>query len=173
MRSDGRSSSEFRPMNFNCGFTTNPMGSVLVSCGKTMVLCTASVEERVPPFLKNLETPQGWITAEYSLLPGSPDQRFKRERGSKHVGGRTYEIQRLIGRSLRAAIDLTKLGSRTITLDCDVLQADGGTRTTSINGAFAALQIAVDRLMKKGLVKENPIVGQVRAIFRSSRNRRA
>jgi len=135
-------------------------GSCLISTGKTRVICTASVEEGVPPFLRN--TGRGWVTAEYAMLPASTGRRKQRDGIKKD--GRSVEIQRLIGRSLRQAVDMAKLGERTITLDCDVLQADGGTRTASITGAYVALVLAVNKLMQNGLIDENPIIGQVAAI---------
>ena len=134
--------------------------SCLISCGGTRVLCAATVTEGVPPFLKGKG--QGWLTAEYAMLPGSTDRRKQREYGKRD--GRSVEIQRLIGRSLRAAFDLEKLGERTITIDCDVIQADGGTRTASITGAFAALTLACDKLMKRGLIVDSPVVRQVAAV---------
>lgn len=164
MRLDKRNNSQMRSLTFQCGFTQNPLGSVMVSMGNTMVLCTASVEESVPGFLKNSSPAKGWVTAEYSLLPGSTHSRFQRERGHRQVSGRTHEIQRLIGRSLRAVIDQRKLGARTITVDCDVVQADGGTRTAAINGAFVALSLAVDKLIKAGKLVDNPILDNVAAI---------
>ncbi len=145
-------------------FTTNinpyAYGSVIAEFGNTKVHVTAMVEERVPPFLKGKGV--GWVTAEYSMLPASSQQRIERER--KGAGGRTQEIQRLIGRSLRAIIDTDKLGERTITIDCDVLVADGGTRTTSVSGAYVALSLAVQRMMKEGLLKINPITAQLGAL---------
>lgn len=145
-------------------YTINPnpyaKGSVIAECGNTKVYVTVTVEESVPPFLKGKS--QGWITAEYSMLPSSTHQRIKRERNG--ASGRTQEIQRLIGRSLRAILDLQKLGERTLQVDCDVIVADGGTRTTSISGAYVALELAVRALMKEGLVKESPIKDQLAAI---------
>src|SRR6478672_11541396 len=136
MRADGRQPEQLRPLTFQRGFTRQAPGSVLVQMGRTLVLCTCTVEETVPPFL--LGKGQGWLTAEYSMLPGSTTTRKARDRGGK-VDGRSVEIQRLIGRALRAAVELGKLGERTLWLDCDVLEADGGTRTAAINGAFVAL----------------------------------
>ncbi len=166
MRIDGRSNDQVRSLKFDMGFVSNPYSSVLLSMGKTVVLCTASVDEVIPSFIKSKDKDEqhGWITAEYSMLPGATQQRFRRERGGRPLGGRTQEIQRLIGRSLRAVIDLKKLGIRTITVDCDVLQADGGTRTASINGAFAAVVVAIDKLMKAGKINSNPINSYVAAI---------
>ncbi len=161
-RHDGRQPDQLRPITIQTGFTEAPMGSVLISAGKTVVLCTASVADEAPRWMKGEAQVRGWVTAEYAMLPGSTQERNRRERGS--VGGRTQEIQRLIGRSLRAVIDLHKLGPRTITLDCDVLQADGGTRTTSITGAYVALSIAIDKLMASGALSEDPRVDSVAAV---------
>lgn len=145
-------------------YTINPnpyaKGSVIVECGNTKVYVTATVEESVPPFLKGKG--EGWLTAEYSMLPSSTHSRIKRERNG--ASGRTQEIQRLIGRSLRASIDLKKLGERTVQIDCDVIVADGGTRTTSISGAFVALQLAVNNLLKEKILLESPIIEQIAAI---------
>ncbi len=143
-------------------FTRHAEGSVLIEVGDTRVLCTASVEDGVPGFLRN--TGRGWVTAEYGMLPRSTHTRSKREAASGKQGGRTLEIQRLIGRALRAVVDLKALGERTVTLDCDVLQADGGTRTASITGAYVALVDAVDSLVRKGVLRESPIHGQVAAV---------
>jgi len=143
-------------------YTMHAAGSVLVSFGNTRVLCTASVEERVPPFLRGAG--QGWVTAEYGMLPGATHTRGSREAARGKQSGRTLEIQRLIGRSLRAVVDLEALGERTVTLDCDVIQADGGTRTASISGAFVALSLAAQRLLAKKSIKTNPIHGQVAAV---------
>lgn len=149
-----------REIKFTAGFNPYVAGSVIAEFGNTKVHITASVEESLPPFLRGKN--QGWVTAEYAMLPGSSGQRVKRDR--KGTSGRATEIQRLIGRSLRAIIDLEKLGERQITIDCDVLLADGGTRTTSISGAYVALELAVKKLMKEGLISENPIKEQVAAI---------
>jgi ribonuclease PH len=151
-----------RDVRFTRGFTRHAEGSVLVEFGDTRVLCTASIETRVPPFLKG--TGRGWVTAEYGMLPRSTNSRMRREATSGHQGGRTLEIQRLIGRSLRAVVDLAALGENTITLDCDVLQADGGTRTASITGAYVALADAVDTLLKSGRIKANPLHGAVASV---------
>ncbi len=159
-RNDQRTPSQPRPCSIRVGFVESAYGSCLISTGKTQVICTASVEEGVPPFLRGQG--QGWVTAEYAMLPASTGQRKARDGIKKD--GRGVEIQRLIGRSLRQAVDRKLLGERTITLDCDVLQADGGTRTASITGAFVALAMAVDKLMKNGLVTKNPILSQVAAI---------
>ncbi|NLV59523.1 MAG: ribonuclease PH [Clostridiales bacterium] len=159
-RTEERLSGQPRNCEILTGFVETADGSCLISTGKTRVICTASVEESVPPFLRGMG--QGWVTAEYAMLPASTGQRKARDGIKKD--GRSVEIQRLIGRSLRQAVDMKKLGERTITLDCDVLQADGGTRTASITGAYVALVLAVDKLMKRGLLTENPITGQVAAI---------
>lgn len=160
VRIDQRLNNQPRPCSIMTNFMETADGSCLISTGKTRVICTASVEEGVPPFLRN--TGRGWVTAEYAMLPASTGRRKQRDGIKKD--GRSVEIQRLIGRSLRQAVDMTKLGERTITLDCDVLQADGGTRTASITGAYVALVLAVNKLMKNGLIEENPIIGQVAAI---------
>ncbi len=156
-RIDGRKADELRQVKFTKDFITSAKGSVLVEMGNTRVICTASVDENVPGWMRFQKVPGGWVTAEYSMLPGATQDRTNRESTKGKVGGRTMEIQRLIGRSLRAVVDLQKLGRRQIYLDCDVIQADGGTRTASITGAFVALKLAVDRLMKDGLIKQNPI----------------
>lgn len=162
MRPSGRAADQLRPMKFTRNFTKHAEGSVLVECGDTKVICTASVVPGVPRFLKGKG--QGWITAEYGMLPRSTHNRMDREAARGKQGGRTVEIQRLIGRSLRAALDLSKLGEYTITIDCDVIQADGGTRTASISGGFVALADAVKTLVENKKVKENPIVSQIAAI---------
>ena len=154
-RIDGRAADQLRPVLVTVDFLDYAEGSVLIETGNTRVLCAASVEERVPPFLEGKG--QGWVTAEYNMLPRATHTRSDRERGSRGIGGRTQEIQRLIGRSLRAAIDMHALGPRTITLDCDVLQADGGTRTASITGAYIALHRACSLLMKRGLLTAYPV----------------
>ncbi len=162
MRPSGRSANQLRAINFTCGFTKHAEGSVLVEFGDTRVLCTASVDNFVPRFLKGKG--EGWITAEYGMLPRSTHDRMGREASRGKQGGRTQEIQRLIGRSLRAAVDLRALGENTITLDCDVLQADGGTRTASITGGFVALSLATNQMLKKRQIKVNPIYGQVASV---------
>ncbi|HHI75955.1 MAG TPA: ribonuclease PH [Gammaproteobacteria bacterium] len=162
MRPSGRSPDQMRPVHFQRHFTRHAEGSVLASFGDTRVLCTASVEERQPRWMK--DHPGGWITAEYGMLPRSTHERMGREAARGRQGGRTMEIQRLIGRSLRAAVDLEKLGPRTITLDCDVLQADGGTRTAAISGAFVALRDAIDRLLTEGLLDEDPVLQPVASV---------
>ena len=162
MRPSARQPDQLRPLRFTPGFTSQAEGSVLAEFGETRVLCTASVEERVPPFLRGQD--QGWITAEYGMLPRSTNERMAREAARGKQGGRTLEIQRLIGRSLRAAADLSQLGERTITLDCDVLQADGGTRTAAISGAWIALKIAIQGLLARGALPQSPIKRQVAAV---------
>lgn len=156
-----RKDNELRKIKFTRNFTKHAAGSVLVECGDTKVIVTATVDEKAP---KWMDTPSGWVTAEYSLLPSSTNTRVRRERGNNSVSGRTQEIQRLIGRSLRACVDLEKLGERTITIDADVIQADGGTRTASISGGFVALSDAINKLMQEGLLKQNPIIEPVAAI---------
>lgn len=162
MRPSGREPGDLRPVQFEVDYTKHAAGSVLTAFGDTRVLCTASVEARVPPWMRN--TGRGWVTGEYGMLPGATHSRSVREAARGKQSGRTQEIQRLIGRSLRAATDLEALGERTVTLDCDVLQADGGTRTAAISGAFVALQIAMNRLCKENNLKKNPMHGQVAAI---------
>ena len=161
-RPDNRQNDEMRPVRFTPGFTKNPDGSVLVQTGDTMVLCTAMVEAKVPPFLKGSGT--GWVTAEYSLLPSSTETRTQREATRGKINGRTSEIQRLIGRSLRAVVDLPALGERTIWIDCDVLQADGDPDSSSISGAFVALCLALMKLQAEGVIKELPIIDYVAAV---------
>src|SRR5512142_110867 len=162
MRPSQRQSNQLRAIRITRHYTKHAEGSVLIECGDTKVICTASVEERVPPHKKG--SGEGWVTAEYGMLPRSTGERMQREAAKGKQSGRTQEIQRLIGRSLRAVVDLGKLGERTIQIDCDVIQADGGTRTASITGAFVALHDAVDKLLRKGLVKENPLKEFVAAI---------
>ena len=162
MRPSGRAPDEMRAIDIQTGFTKHAEGSCLVSFGETRVLVTASVEERVPPFLRGKG--QGWVTAEYSMLPRATHTRGQREAAKGKQSGRTQEIQRLIGRSLRAVTDLAKLGERQIVLDCDVIQADGGTRTAAISGAWVALRLAVDGLMKAGAIAEDPIIAKVAAV---------
>jgi ribonuclease PH len=162
MRPSQRKPDQLRAIRITRHYTKHAEGSVLIECGDTKVICTASVEERVPPHKKG--SGEGWVTAEYGMLPRSTGERMSREAAKGKQSGRTQEIQRLIGRSLRAVVDLKKLGERTIQIDCDVIQADGGTRTASITGAFVALQDAVSGLMNKGLVKENPLKDAVAAI---------
>ncbi|MFT4255552.1 MAG: ribonuclease PH [Pseudoxanthomonas sp.] len=161
-RPSGRQPQDMRAVSIQRGYTRHAEGSVLVAFGDTRVLCTASVENRVPAFLRGKG--EGWVTAEYGMLPRSTHTRSDREAARGKQGGRTLEIQRLIGRSLRACVDRAALGERTITLDCDVLQADGGTRTAAITGAYVALVDAVNVLLKKGELKKSPIVGAVAAV---------
>jgi ribonuclease PH len=162
MRPSGRQPDQLREIKFTCGFTKHAEGSVLVEFGDTRVLCTASVDSQVPRFLKGRG--EGWVTAEYGMLPRSTHSRMGREASSGKQGGRTMEIQRLIGRSLRAAVDLKALGENTITIDCDVLQADGGTRTAAITGGFVALSLAVKQMLKQKQIKANPLHGQVASV---------
>ncbi|MBT8062919.1 MAG: ribonuclease PH [Xanthomonadales bacterium] len=162
MRPSGRQANELRPVTIQRHYTMHAEGSVLICCGETQVLCTASVEDRVPPFLRGKG--QGWVTAEYGMLPRSTGSRMRREASAGKQGGRTLEIQRLIGRSMRAVVDRAALGERTITLDCDVLQADGGTRTASITGAYVALVDACAALLSKGNIQKDPLHGQVAAV---------
>ncbi len=154
-RPDGRSADELRPISFDRDFTEMADGSVLVSFGQTRVLCTASVDDDVPRWMRN--SGKGWVTAEYSMLPGASPERINREAAKGKQSGRTIEIQRLIGRSLRAACDMTLLGERQVTVDCDVLQADGGTRTASICGGFMALHDALQRIVDRGELSQNPL----------------
>ena len=162
MRSDGRAIDELRAVALQLDFTENPLGSVLCSFGQTRVLCTVSEEDGVPRWLRGRG--QGWITAEYAMLPGSTDTRNERESSRGKVSGRTQEIQRLIGRSLRAVADLPALGERTLWVDCDVLQADGGTRTASITGAYTALALACGRLQARGDIEQSPLRDSVAAV---------
>lgn len=159
-RLEGRQPYELRPISFEQGFTRFAPGSVLAKCGETVVLCTVSVAQRVPSFLEG--TGKGWLTAEYRMLPSATQQRQERE--FLKLSGRTQEIQRLIGRSLRAALDFEALGEYTLTVDADVLQADAGTRTTAITGGFVALAHAISQLLKQGMLKRSPLIGQVAAI---------
>jgi len=162
MRPSGRQPDELRDIEIIRHYTRHAEGSVLIRCGGTQVLCTASVEERIPPFLRGKN--EGWVTAEYGMLPRSTGSRMGREAARGKQGGRTLEIQRLIGRSLRAVVDRSTLGERSITLDCDVIQADGGTRTAAITGAYVALHDACSWLLERGLIKSSPIHGQVAAV---------
>ncbi|WP_310531658.1 ribonuclease PH [Novosphingobium sp.] len=162
MRPSGRAPDEMRSLTFETKFTIHAEGSVLVSFGNTKVLCTASVEEKVPSFLRGKG--EGWVTGEYSMLPRATHTRGSREAAKGKQSGRTQEIQRLIGRSLRSVVDMKKLGERQIVLDCDVIQADGGTRTASISGAWVALRLAIDGLMAKGLITEDPMPRRVAAV---------
>ena len=162
MRPSGRAPDEMRTLHFEPHYTKHAEGSVLVSFGHTKVICTASVEERLPPWLRGKG--EGWVTAEYSMLPRATHTRGSREAAKGKQSGRTQEIQRLIGRSLRAVTDLKKLGERQITLDCDVIQADGGTRTAAISGAWVALRIAVAKLMETGAITDDPLTRKVAAV---------
>ena len=162
VRPSGRQYDEMRVVDFDVGFTANAAGSVLASFGNTRVLCTASVSESVPSFLRGYG--QRWLTAEYGMLPGSTNTRVDREASRGKQTGRTVEIQRLIGRSLRASLDLSLLGERTITVDCDVLQADGGTRTTAITGGCVAVVLALNHLQREGLLTEDPLINLVSAV---------
>ncbi len=162
MRPSGRAPDELRPIRITRRYTKHAEGSVLVEFGDTKVICTASVDERVPRFLKGQNC--GWVTAEYGMLPRSTGSRMGREAAQGRQGGRTMEIQRLIGRSLRAVVDREALGERTITVDCDVIQADGGTRTASITGGFVALADAIGHLKSKGLIKRDPLHGKVASV---------
>jgi ribonuclease PH len=162
LRTNGRRFDEIREIKITKGFLKYPEGSVMIEMGHTKVICTATIEDKVPPFLKN--TGRGWLTAEYSMLPMSTQLRTPRESTRGRVGGRTHEIQRLIGRSLRAVTDLNTFGERTIYIDCDVIQADGGTRTASITGGFIALIDLFMKLKQKGIVKEIPVVDFVSAV---------
>ncbi len=162
MRTGGRAADQLRPVRFTRRYTSHPEGSVLAEFGATRVLCTASVENGVPHFLRN--SGRGWLTAEYGMLPRATHTRTAREAARGRQAGRTQEIQRLIGRSLRACIDLGAIGERTITIDCDVLQADGGTRTAAITGGYVALADAVDSLVGHGQLERNPLHGQIAAV---------
>lgn len=162
MRPSGRAPSALRDVAIRQHFTKHAEGSVLIEFGDTQVICTASVEESVPPFLKGQG--QGWVTAEYGMLPRSTGTRMRREAASGKQGGRTLEIQRLIGRALRSAVDLTKLGERTIYIDCDVIQADGGTRTASITGGFVAMVLAIETLIEQGKLTDNPLLHYIASV---------
>lgn len=164
LRPSGRDPEALRELRFEVGYTKWAEGSVLCSFGDTKVLCNASVEDRVPGWMRGRNPGQGWVTGEYSMLPRATDRRTQREARQGKVGGRTHEISRLLGRSLRAAVNLKKLGERTITLDCDVLQADGGTRTASISGAWLALAIALDKLVKDSKVSRKAMLRQIAAV---------
>ena len=161
-RTDGRTPVDLRPVKITPGFLPYAEGSVLIEMGNTRVICAASLDERVPPFLRN--TGQGWLTAEYAMLPRSTQTRTSREIGRGGPSGRTHEIQRLIGRSLRAVADMKGLGERTLTIDCDVLQADGGTRTAAITGAYVAFALAGNRLLKLGKISRPVVLNQVAAV---------
>jgi ribonuclease PH len=161
MRTDGRALDQMRPVEITSGFLQTAEGSALITVGNTRVLCAATVEESVPPFLRG--SGKGWVTAEYSMLPRATTKRTPREVNKGRPSGRTHEIQRLIGRSLRAVVDQALLGERTVTLDCDVVQADGGTRTASVTGAFVALALALQQCVKYGMIKRLPLVDYVAA----------
>ncbi|MEE2903081.1 MAG: ribonuclease PH [Myxococcota bacterium] len=163
-RIGGRALDELREISIEVDYTKWAEGSVLCCFGDTKVICTATIEERIPPWLKEKSPVQGWVTAEYSMLPRSTDRRMRREATAGKVGGRTHEISRLIGRAIRAGVDMRKLGPRMVSLDCDVIQADGGTRTASITGAWVATQIALWRLMKQGKIESNPVERQIAAV---------
>ncbi len=162
MRRDGRKPLEMRPVKITRNFLKHPDGSVLIEFEETKVICTASVEENVPRFLK--DSGQGWVTSEYAMIPGATHTRSTRESASGRIGGRTHEIQRLIGRSLRSVVDLSSFGQRTIWIDCDVIQADGGTRTAAITGSFVAAADALESLRKKGLITAPPLKDTVAAV---------
>ncbi|MCT4556845.1 MAG: ribonuclease PH [Pelagimonas sp.] len=162
MRPSGRKLDEMRAVSIETGVTKHAEGSCLIKMGDTHVLCTASLEERVPPFIKG--SGQGWVTAEYGMLPRSTSSRMRREAAAGKQGGRTVEIQRLIGRALRAGVDRLALGERQITVDCDVIQADGGTRCASITGGWVALRLAVNKLLKAGDIKTDPLISPVAAV---------
>ncbi len=162
MRSDGRQDNEIREVKITRNFISTAEGSVLIELGNTRVICNASIEERVPPFLKDQN--RGWVTAEYSMLPRATQVRTSRESSIGRVSGRTHEIQRLIGRSLRSVVDLERLGQRTIWIDCDVIQADGGTRTAAITGAFICLCDAISKALTKGSISSNPLRDYLAAV---------
>ena len=162
-RPSGRHADQLRKLKFTLGYVKYPAGSVLVEFGETRVLCNATVEEKIPPFIQK-GSGKGWVTAEYSMLPASSNERIPRESVKGKIGGRTHEIQRLIGRSLRSVTDLKALGERSILIDCDVIQADGGTRTASITGGFVALVLALEKLQREKLISEIPIKEFVAAV---------
>ena len=157
-----RAADALRPIKLTPHFLPHTNGSVLIECGNTKVICTATIDENVPPFLRGKG--QGWVTAEYGMLPASTASRMRREATAGKQSGRTQEIQRLIGRSLRAVVDMEKLGERQILIDCDVIQADGGTRTASITGAFIALSLAIQKLLQQGILSDNPLMDSVAAV---------
>jgi ribonuclease PH len=161
-RPDGRAAADLRPVTITPDFISQSDGSVLIEVGRTRVICTATIEESVPPFLRN--SGRGWVTAEYGMLPGCSNSRIARESSRGKVGGRTHEIQRLIGRSLRAVTDMPALGERTLWIDCDVIEADGGTRTASITGSYVALALALHRLRQRGLITAQPLLDSVAAV---------
>ena len=161
-RTDGRTPDQLRPVTMEAGIAPSAAGSVLISMGNTKVICAASIENRVPPWMRAQGVAGGWLSAEYSMLPYSTTERNRRE--TSKIGGRTMEIQRLIGRSLRQAVDMKKIGERSITIDCDVLQADGGTRTAAITGGYVALQLAIKSLMAEGKLTEDPTRQHIAAV---------
>jgi ribonuclease PH len=163
-RADGRKADQLRPVSFEAGFAPHATGSVLIRYGSTQVICAATIEPGVPTWMKQQGVKGGWLTAEYSMLPYATHERKSRDINKGRLDGRTVEIQRLIGRSLRAAIDLEKLGQNTLWLDCDVLQADGGTRTASITGAYVAARLAVQKLIDQGRLRESPLIDSVAAV---------
>ncbi|HAX73267.1 MAG TPA: ribonuclease PH [Firmicutes bacterium] len=162
MRANGRLNTQLRNVEFIPNYIIHPHGSVLISMGNTKVICTATIEDKVPPFMRG--EGKGWITAEYSMLPGATSTRNFRESTRGKVSGRTMEIQRLIGRSLRAIVDLEKLGEKTVWIDCDVIQADGGTRTASITGAFLAMKLAFEHLVREGKLAQSPVTEHLAAV---------
>ncbi|MDR3260004.1 MAG: ribonuclease PH [Fusobacteriaceae bacterium] len=162
VREDGRKNEQVREIKIHENFNIHAEGSVLIECGNTKVICTATITDKVPMFLKN--TGKGWVTAEYSMLPRATEDRSPREAAKGKLSGRTMEIQRLIGRSLRSAVDLYKLGEYLITIDCDVIQADGGTRTTSITGGYIALAFAIKKMLKEKMINKNPLISNVASI---------
>lgn len=162
-RPDLRAEDELRPLSFEWDIAPHAQGSILLKCGNTQVICAVTIEEKTPRWMQEQSVAGGWLTAEYSMLPYSTEQRKPRDITKGRLDGRSQEIQRLIGRSLRTAVDLKKIGSRTVCIDCDVLSADGGTRTTAITGAFLALKMAVERLRRKGALKESPLLHAVAA----------
>ncbi|WP_068267581.1 ribonuclease PH [Caviibacter abscessus] len=162
MRENNRKNNELRKIKVTNNYIIHPEGSVLIEFGNTKVICNATIEEKIPPFLKGKGS--GWVTAEYSMLPRATNTRNKRESSTGKISGRSMEIQRLIGRALRSCLDLTKLGERTITIDCDVIQADGGTRTASITGGYLALELAIQKLLDNGVLEINPLISKVAAI---------
>ncbi len=170
MRKDGRLATSPRPLSFSIDYTAHALGSVLVSTGNTRVLCTVTLEEGVPPWMRGSKPSRGWLNAEYSMLPSATHQRTKRERS--HLGGRTQEIQRLIGRSLRGIMDFSKCPDYTFVVDCDVLQADGGTRTASLTGSYVALAIAIKRMLRSGRLQQNPLKEGLAAISVGIKNER-
>jgi len=164
VRADGRLANEIRPVTFQKNIAPATDGSVLISVGNTQVICSVGIEENIPRWMRAQNMTSGWLTAEYRMMPCSTNPRSQRESPGGKLGGRTQEIQRLIGRSLRAVVDMEKLGKRTIWIDCDVLQADGGTRTASITGGFVALRLAIDKLLQAGTLESDPIIESLAAV---------